>query len=382
MYYPIVSRYLTPASIIVLLSCCIGLIAGISSVVLPTAAANSGGYRAPVRLRLKVDNNTLRSGERTAVHAEFLDVDYQQVPSDGTRTIEFAIAFGGSGAISPVQVTVRPGSWSADATFASGQPGKVVITARTAGLDSAQTMIVVMRPAASLLSRLFETVAYADDFDGFQISPDALAAPANNHARVPFKVTFNGPPPMGTTIRLSIGPPAILIWGEGDKDRGAMTDITLPATKAMSDSIDIISGTPNDFDLKAYILPNGPEQHLRVTFSAPHPARIVFGDSLSEIEPYKTEAMICVRLADDSFRPMRPEGARDINLTSEDAVEFVPPKIHLPPSRDFVEAKIRLKEYPVSGEIRLVAKDDGEDALMSGEKRIVVRSVVDKIIVT
>src|SRR5215510_565603 len=381
MYYPIVSRHLKPASTIVLLICCIGLIAGISSVAIPPAAANSG-YRAPVRLRLKVDNNTLRSGERTAVHAEFLDVDYQQVPSDGTRTIEFAIAFGGSGAISPVQVTVRPGSWSADATFASGQPGKVVITARTAGLDSAQTMIVVVRPAASFLSRLFETVAYAQDFDGFQLFAGDLTAPANNHARVPFRVAFNEPPPAGTRIRVSIGPPAVLIWGEREQDRGSVTDITLPQNEAMSNSIDVVSGAPNQFDVKALVLPNGPEQHLRVTFSVPHPARIVFGDSLSEIEPYKTEAMICVRLADDSFRPMRPDKTRDINLTSEDAVEFVPPKIHLPPSRDFVEAKIRLKEYPVSGEIRLVAKDDGEDALMSGEKRIVVRSVVDKIIVT
>lgn len=382
MYYPIVNRYLKPSLVIVLLICCIGLVASISSVEPPTAAAKFNGYRAPVRLRLRVDNNTLRSGQATTVHAEFLDVDYQQVPSDGTRTIEFAITFGSSGAISPAQVTVKPGSWSADATFASGQAGKVVITARSGGLDSAQTMIVVVRPAASLLSRLFETVAYADEIDGFQLFAGELTAPANNLGRVSFRVTFNEIPPAGTMIRISIGPPAFLVWGAGEKDRGAVTDITLPVNKAVSDSIDIVSGTPNDFDLKAYILPNGPEQHLKVTFSPPHPNRIVFGDSLTEIGPYKTEANICVKLADDSSKPMRPDKKREVKLSSEDPVEFNPPLVRLSPNKDFAEAKIRLKGFPVSGEIRLLAEETGEDSLLSGEKVIVVRSVLDKVVIT
>jgi len=379
MYYP---SYLKPSLIIVLLICCIGLVAGISSVEPPTAAAKFNGYRAPVRLRLRVDNNTLRSGQSTTVHAEFLDVDYQQVPSDGTRTIEFAITFGGSGGISPAQVTVKPGSWSADATFASGQPGKVVITARAGGLDSAQTMIVVVRPAAALLSRLFETVAYAADFDGFQLFAGDLTAPANDHARVPFRVAFNEPPPPGTRIRVSIGPPAVLIWGEREQDRGSATDITLPEKEAMSNSIDIISGTASDFELKAVVLPNGPEQTLRVKFSLPHPNRIVFGDSLMEIGPYKTEAKICVKLADDSSKPMRPDKPREIKLSSEDPVEFNPRSVRLSPSKDFAESKIRLKGFPVSGQIRLLAEETGEDSLLSGDKVIVVRSVLDKIVIT
>jgi hypothetical protein len=380
MYYPRVSL----KKIVVLLSICGAVVlGGIVLVALPSAAAaNSSTGRSPVRLRLKVDNGTLRPGEGTGVHAEFLDVDYQQVPSDGTRMIEFAIS-GGSGTISPRQITVRPGGWSADVTFASAQPGKVVITARTAGLDAAQTMLVVIRPGASFLSELFSPVAYAAGYEGFQLFAAELTAPANNLARLPFKVAFSEALPEGTKIRISVTPPAVLIWGAHDQDRGSVTDITFPKNEAISNPIDIISGTPNDVDVKAQVLPNGPEQHLRVTFSPPHPARIVFGDSVPEMGPYKTEAMICVKLADLSSKPLVPDKPRNIILSSEDPVEFDPPTVELSPRKDFVETKIRLKGFPVTGQVTLLAKYPGvDDSLMSGEKVIVVRSVLDKVIVT
>ena len=131
----------------------------------PATSARSGGGSA-LRLRLKVQNNTLRSGGVTKIFAEFLDRDYQQVANDGTRVIEFGLGPGeskqtGSGDISPQRVTVRPGSWSAEATFASRQPGRVLITAHADGLVPAQTLLVVTPPGASLLSGWFETVAYA-----------------------------------------------------------------------------------------------------------------------------------------------------------------------------------------------------------------------------
>src|SRR5436305_1975436 len=55
----------------------------------PTAAHSNGG--APLRLRLRVEQNTLRSGQSIKVWAEFLDGDYNQVANDGTRNVHFEV---------------------------------------------------------------------------------------------------------------------------------------------------------------------------------------------------------------------------------------------------------------------------------------------------
>src|SRR5262245_33512207 len=213
MYPSLNRRALNPSLLVLLLLICgAGLVIGAGFLAQPTTAAMPSPGRPPVRLRLKVDTGTLRAGQATRVQAEFLDVDYQPVPSDGTRMIEFGIS--GGGTISPLQVTVRPGVWTADTTFVSAQPGKVILTARTGGLDPAQTMVVVVRQAASFLSQLFDPVAYAQGpFHGFQLYAADLSAPANNHARVSFKIAFDDAPPIGTRIRLSVNPPAVLVWG-------------------------------------------------------------------------------------------------------------------------------------------------------------------------
>ena len=375
MRYPYHIRSLPVLLTMILLLVCGGLLA-LSS---PTVA--HPGARAPVRLRLKIETSTLRSGNTTRISAEFLDRDYQQVPSDAMRTVEFGIANGYSGSLSPAQITVRPGAWSADTTFASGQPGKVVITARTGGLDPGQAILVVVRPAASFLSQVFETVAYADSFDGFDLFPSTvLEAPANNHGRVTFQIIFNEPPPAGTRIRICVTPPAVL--NRDGQNLHTITEVTLADNQASSDYINIVSGTAADVDVKAVILPNGPEKHLSLKFTPPRPDRIIIGEEMPEIGAYKTEAKISVQLADDSSRPLPPDKERRIRLSSEDPVEFDPPTVTLSPEKRFVEAKIRLKGFPITGQLKLLAEYEGGDSIKSGERLIPVRSALEKVTVT
>ena len=108
--------------------------------------------------------------------------NYVQVQNDGTRVIQFAAAPRGSAGFSPHQVTVRAGEWSAGTTFTSNAPGKVVVTASSEALDSDQTVVLVTRQAASFLSQLFETTAYAQQ-ELFELTPTRDEMPARSRAK-------------------------------------------------------------------------------------------------------------------------------------------------------------------------------------------------------
>lgn len=373
MRYPKISR---SVSVLFLLMFLVSLSALLA---LSAPSPNPAPAAAPVRLRLKVENSTLRPGQGTRVSAQFLDRNYQPVPADAVRTIEFGVPTP-SGGISPRQVTVRPGAHSADTYFTAGQPAKVVLTASSNGLDSAQIIVVVVRPAASLLSRLFETVAYAASYEGFELNADKLEIVANESERASFSVCFNDVLKEQTKIRIKVSPPAVLIYK--GRDVGPLAEINFPANEAMlQDVAQIKSGRHGRVEVKAFVLPNGPEYTVPVDFIPPQAYQVAFGEETVEIGPHKRKATVSVRLEDKSHMKVIPDAPRTIRLSSESPVEFETNPITLSPQKPIAETTIRLKEFPNSGQLDLVAAYEGQDVtLLSGKKPIPVQSAVQSVV--
>lgn len=362
MNYPIVNRFLKNSLLVVVLVCTSGLGARSARKSFSPSPAES-----PMRLRLKVENNTLPSGQSTRITAEFLDRFYQPVPNNGTRVLEFGFAPPPGarvdwGSFTPQRLTVAAGLWSASTMFTSRQAGKVIITARAEGLDPAQTILLVTRPTSSFISRLLDPVAYADN-SGFEIWPGNGVAQANGNSKATFQLTFLAPPASGTKIRVRVDPPATLLY-EG-KAYGAQADIALADGKAISENIDVISGTVATVALRAKVLPNGEESRAALTFTAPHPSRIRFCEDVKEIISTQHTIPISIELTDDSGNPLQADAAKRIRLNAandDDPVSFEPASVTFSPSQNqfFAQTMLRLKGLPSSGELTLLAMpDDG-----------------------
>jgi hypothetical protein len=381
--YKSVRRSLTALSLILLMICGTGLLARSPQI----TKSNPQSGNAPLRLRLKVENNTLRSGQTTRISAEFLDQRYQQVPNDGTRIVEFGIAAvkgqtTGRGDIRPPQVKVTRGVWTADAVFKSTQPGKVIITARADGLDPTQTILLVTKPPASMLSQLFETVAYADAFEGFDLWwQSLLEAQANNTSKATFQVTFSEPPPVGTKVRVRVDPPAAILYN--GVNRGTQTEVTLGEGKGISENIDVISGRPAIVSVKARILPSGPERGASVKFTAPRPSRIIFDDDLRDIISTQHTVPISVQLTDESGNALESDAERSITLkpaNEDDPIEFEPPSVLFSPNQRFAQSILHLKGLPGGNELTFLAISK-DPSLKVGRKTIIIRSPIERVTV-
>jgi hypothetical protein len=378
MYYQSKSRSHRLSFLIMFLFGAIALIAQSPA----TSAHRQGG--SPLRLRLKVESNTLRSGEATRIFAEFLNRDYQQVPNDGTRVVEFGLASSGSpqtgsGNVSPQRVTVGPGEWSAAATFVSGQPGKLFIRASSDGLDAAQTLVLITRQQSSLLSQLFETVAYAEPQDELEISPKEFPpAPANGKYQVIFQVSFLQAPPSGTVVRISTTLSSGGLMYKGQQIGCAVADIKLDEGQANSDLISIFSATPGRIKVSARVVPNGPKDHAEINFESPQPSRIIFDSDPQSIPSYQQAVPISVQLADEGGFPIALGADREwrIRLTSaadSALVDFEPQSLVLARDRPSAQSVLRFKQSPRTSEIKLLALDEQNHSLRTGQKIITIQ---------
>ncbi len=381
MNYAMVNRFLKPSLLVLVWVC---FFTGLSA----RSSHNSfspGGAEAPMRLRLRVDNNTLPSGQSTRITAEFLDRFYQPTPNNGARVLEFGFAPPPGarvdwGSFTPQRQTVGAGATSASTLFTSRQTGKVIITARAEGLDPAQTVLLVTRPAASLISSLLDPVAYAQN-SGFEIWPDAGLAQANGNSKATFQLTFLAPPPVGTKVRVRVDPPASLSY-EG-KPYGAQADIMLAEGKAISENIDIISGTPATVAVRAKVLPNGEESRASLTFTVPRPSRIRFCEDVKEIISTQHTIPISLELTDDSGNPLQADAAKRIRLNAandDDPVSFEPAAVTFSPSQNqfFAQTMLHLKGLPPSGELTLLAMPD-DNNLKAGRYTIKIQSPIKGI---
>jgi len=345
----------------------------------PTSAQAPLG--SPLRLRLRIDSNTLRSGETTKIYADFLDRDYQQVPSDGTRVIEFALTWpgsrqAGSGEVSPQRVTVRPGQLSGEATFVSRQPGRLFIMASSDGLDSSQTPVLITSQQRSFLSQLFETVAYAEPQNGIEINQQTYhSAPANNRFQAQIWVLFSAAQQPGTIVKIRTDPCAGIVY-KNQRAEGHM-DITVD-DEAGSVSIGISSATPGIVTVSAYVRSDGPKAFAQIKFDPPEAAKIIFDSEPQSIGINDREIPVSVQLADEGGFPLAIGTDRERKIRVSSAldpklVDFDPQTIVLPQGRTSAPSILHLKRAPSVAEMKLLAMDEGNTGIKAGQKIITIQ---------
>jgi len=341
------------------------------------------GVSGPQRLRVKVETNTLRSGQATKVLVEFLDRNYQQVPNDVPRVIQLTQNSAGSkdtgsGQLNPGQVKIARGAWSAEASFVSRQPGKLLIVATSQGLDPAQVLVMVTR-SSSWLSSLFETVAYAEE--GIELLPkDLLPVTANNTSPAFFFVSLPDTPTNPVTVRVLTKPAGRLIYQ--NKETFAFVDIQLDKAKAVSDQIGVIFGTAQLVSIEAWVLPRGTRDSTQVQFVSPRPRRILFDTEPSSISSYQRNVPISVQLGDGDGLPVQPDREQQINLNSASDSEFIsfePAAVFVSPTQSSAQAMMRLKDLPEGNELKILAMSNG---LSPGEKKILIESPIEQLLVS
>jgi hypothetical protein len=350
----------------------------------PEASSQSKGYYyTPQRLRVRVESNTLRSGQATKVIIEFLDRNYQRVPSDLPRNIQLSQSNAGSketgsGQLSPQQIRIARGAWSAEASFVSRQPGRLLIVANSQGLDPGQVLVMVTRQS-SWLSTLFETVAHAEE--GVEILPkELLPVTANNTSPAMFFVSLSDLPENAVTVRVLTKPAARVVYQ--NRESFAFVDIVLDKQKAVSDQIGVIFGTPQSVSIEAWVLPRGTRDSTTVQFVAPRPRRIIFEAEPPSISSYQRNIPISLQLADLDGLPVKPEREEQIHLSSASDSEFItfePSVVLVSPTQHTAQAMMRLKDLPEGNELKILALCTD---LLPGEKKILIESPIEQLLLS
>lgn len=354
----------------------------------------------PQRLRVRVENQRLRTGEATKVFVEFLDRNYGQVVNDATRTIVLGQASSGSrmqpgsGYFDQQKIVVKPGEWSGTASFKSSGPGKLFITAQSEGLEPGQALVFIYSGASasdasasekSLLSRfvsLFETTAHAQNDDlGFEILPKERSATAGGRHRATFTLSFVKPPAPGTTIRITTSFSEGAIYHKDQRVGGPVAEFKLEENEEFCE-ISVDSVQDGDFFIKASVRPDGPEDKATVEFTPPTPTQILFDAEPTTIGSDPTTTPLTVRVADEGGFPIKPDRERTINFscaTTGDQVNFEPKSVVLAPNQTSAQVLFRLERLPLGNELKLLATTDS--GLHAGRKSLVIKSKIEKLLI-
>lgn len=345
----------------------------------------------PQRLRVRVENQRLRTGEATKVIVEFLDRDYGQVANDATRVIVLGQAASGSksgssgsGHFDKHRIVVKPGEWAGVASFTPNGAGRLFLTANSDGLESGQALVLITSgKSASLLSRfvsLFETTAHAQGDDlGFEILPKDGFAIAGGRHRATFTLSFLKVPAPGTTIRITTSFTEGAIYHKNQRVGGPIAEIKLEENEEFCE-ISVDSVKNGDFIIKASVRPDGPEDKATVEFTPPSPSKIIFDDDPITIGSDPTTTPLTVRLADDGGFPIPADRERTINLscaTEGDRVSFDPKSVVLGPNQTSAQVLFRLEQLPLGNELKLLATSDS--GLHAGRKSLVIKSTIEKL---
>lgn len=384
MYYRINRNRLPILLLLVSLTCLIAL-----SLRYPVTATGAPGGSV-LRLRVRVQDTSLAADQSTKIRVEFLDGDYQPVANDGTRVVELGQtpAKTGSGAFSKSRITVRPGEPYAETSFTARQPGKLVITASSDGLDSAQTLMIITPHKASFLSRLFETVAYAESEGGLELNPSHFpkSFASDNKVRVPFQITFLP----NTRVRISTDLSRGGIFYDGQLVGSSVAEITLDKG-GVSGQIGIVSATPGKVEIRVTALLNGPTdgptERTEINFELPKPTKVLL-DGPKTISPDDHMVPIYIQFAGDGGDPLENDRVRHIRLRlvnedeNKDFVTFEPEQLDFPSNQLSAQVFAHVKDLPLGNEIGIFAEAVGENQLVSVKKSIFVKSAIEKLLIS
>lgn len=373
--------------------CCFVLIlfSILAATTIGTANMSADGGSVPQRLRVRVENQRLKTGEATKVIVEFLDRNYGQVVNDATRTIELGHAssgskVSGSGKFDNPRIVVKPGAWSGEAWFTPSERGRLFLTANSDGLEAGQALVLISSSSsASLLTRfvsLFETVAQAQDDTGFEISPKTTTATADGRHRAIFNVSFLASPAPGTVVRISTNLTNGAILYKGDRVGSTIADIRLSEGEDISGEIAIHSAQSGNFDITASVRPDGPADRARVEFTPPRATQIIFDSDPMTIGSDACNVPLTVRLADEGGFPIEPDRPRSIRfsgVTESDQISFEPESVVVGPGQASAQVVFRLKELPLGNELKLLATTD--QGIRAGQKSLVIKSAIEKLLI-
>ena len=359
-----------------------------------TASIGDDSDSVPQRLRVRVENQRIRTGQATKVIVEFLDRNYGQVVNDATRVIELGQASSrsragssGSGQFDRAKIVVKPGAWSGETVFKSSGPGRLFITANSEGLESGQSLVLITSSASvSLLNKfvsLFETVAHAQDDDlGFEIFPKSAIATADGRHRATFNVSFLTSPTANTTVRITTNLTNGGILYNGERVGGAIADIPITQGQAISGEISVYSAQHGKVEIAAQVRPNGPTDQASVDFTPPRATQILFDGDPTTIGSDATDIPLTVRLGDDGGFPIEPDRERTIyfsRATASDQVSFEPESVVLKPGQASAQVVFRLQQLPQGNELKLLAKTD--QGIRAGLKSLVIKSAIEKLLI-
>jgi hypothetical protein len=360
------------------------LIGGVASVAPFTSQAQN---TSPQRLRISVEHRKLQPGQETKVVVEFLDMNYNPVANDTKREIVIGQLSAGSnrtggGHIKPYRLWIEPGEKAGYATFVSNHSGRVFITAESKGLESARTLVLITEQSASLLSRLFETVAYADTEEPFAISPEEDTGSANNSDPAVFQISFLNDVPAGTTLKISTNVTKGKIVYRGEVKGSSAAEIKLDSETSVTDDIQIFSTTPGEGYVYAKV--DGLfSAHAKVRFDKPRPTKILFDDVPKVIPSDATQVCVMARLYDESTVLVKADQDRTIHFRAakdSDRISFEPESVKIPEGQNFAETRVKLTNLPSGNRISIIASSD--PGIQSAEKSIPIQSFVQKLLVT
>jgi hypothetical protein len=406
MYYRVIDHRLPILLLLISLTCLIALTAeyAVTSAKSPVTSAQPAG--SPLRLRLRVDKNTLRRGEATNIFVEFLDSNYDQVANDRARLIDFDTAsvgsqVAGSGAISPSRISVGPGSWSGTVSFAAGQAGKLFVKASSEELDSARSLMLITSEKASLIQSL-EPVAFAESNTALMLyrtdpladTPNgALPVPANDTTPAQFSITVPSSESEQRTLKITADANVRLFYrrvneaGSKVQTIEGLGSISIPVLKGVEivDGLNVFSKNEGTVTLTAGLPPDASLSQTTVRFESPVPKNIMFYEAPPTISPGESVS-VRIGVGDQAKVKIAPTGNYKIALKSpRDAavVRFTTenPSLTLTPNQQSVGLNFQLMTFPPRGKIELLAEDqDGN--LFSNLKAFPIESEIKRLVVT
>ncbi len=334
--------------------------------ILTVAFCGAAEAASPVRLQIAALPGTLHQGDRARIDVQFLGREYQQVPNDTNRVVQFtwqALDSVATGNIIPA-ISVPAGvAHSADAWFECRTPGHFRIIATSAGLVEAQTLVVGVPRGTSRIENWLVPSVLAQSNPTVEIRPrqQVQGLVANGISRAQLTLV------LGDIVRHGEHVSVELTTLAGStiryKDREGYSSLLIPIAEDNISSDNIyISTFAQDLAVTARVLvAGGTTDNLTIRFAPPRPFRVFLDSPNLTFQGHPVQADVGIE--DQDHVPIRKlDTEHHIELSSPSdpnhtLISIDRPKVLLTPEKARFQVELRLNGYPPLGEIELQAND-------------------------
>lgn len=333
--------------------------------ILIVAFGGTAEAASPVRLQIAAVPGTVRQGGQARLDVQFLGRDYTSVANDTNRVVTFTVQAldpGASGSVTPTISVPAGATHSADALFQCNSPGRFQMTARSAGLVDARTIVVgVARGTSRIENWLVPSVLAANPT--VQILPrrQEQGLIANGISRVQLTLVLGDIVRHGENVAVQLSTLAGSTIQY--KDRKGYSSLLIPITEDNISSDNIyISTFAQDLQVTARVLAaGGSTDNLTIQFAQPKPFRVFVDSPNLTFQGHSVQADVGIE--DQDHVPIRKLDAKHhIELSSPSDpnhtwISIDQPKVVLTPENTKYQVELKLNGYPPLGEIELQAID-------------------------